>query len=357
MSTVEQTIDADRLNELLGKVVVDCGGTINAALVLIGDELGLYRALAADGPSTAAELAARTDTAERYVREWLGAQAASDFVTYDPATQRYSMTPEQVMAFGDPESPVFLPGAFQVALGSIASRDHIRDAFRSGDGYGWHQHHVEVHHGTERFFRSGYQANLVSAWIPALDGVEDRLRTGGRIADVGCGYGASSILFAQAYPNVEVVGFDYHDGSIAEARSRARAAGVEDRVTFMTAAADNYPGEDYDLVACFDSLHDMGDPVGAARHVRQSLAPDGTWLLVEPRAGDRVEDNLNPVGRFFYAASTLLCTPNALSQDDGDALGAQAGEARLREVITGAGFTRFRRATETPFNLVLEARP
>jgi SAM-dependent methyltransferase len=357
MTTTEQSVQAERLEALLGRVVVDCGGTVNAALVLIGDELGLYRALARRGPATPERIAGNTGTTERYVREWLNAQAASGYVEYDPETGHYAMTPEQVLAFAEPSSPVFLPGAFQTAVGAVAARERIREAFTSGGGYGWHEHSADVHHGTERFFRSGYQAHLVDDWIPALDGVDARLRDGGRIADIGCGHGASSILLAQAYPRVEVVGFDYHDRSIAEARERAEAAGVSDRVTFMAAAADAFPGRDYDLVACFDSLHDMGDPVTAARHVRDALAPDGTWLLVEPRAGDRVEENLNPVGRFYYAASTMLCTPNALSQAGTEALGAQAGEARLREVVTAAGFTRFRRATETPFNLVLEVRP
>ena len=357
MATADQTVDINQLEALLGRVVVDCGGTVNAALVVIGDELGLYRALAANGPSTPQEVADVTGTTERYVREWLNAQAASGYVHYEASTGHYSLTPEQAMAFADASSPAFLPGAFQVAIGAVGAREHIRDAFRTGNGFGWHEHGADVHHGTERFFRTGYRTHLIRDWIPALDGVEDKLRAGGRIADVGCGHGASSILFAEAFPNVEVVGFDYHDASIAEARRRAESAGVADRVSFMTAGADGFPGRDYDLVACFDSLHDMGDPGSAARQVRDAQAPDGTWLLGEPRAADRVEDNFNPVGRWFYAASTMLCTPNALSQDGGDALGAEAGEARLREVITSAGFSRFRRATETPFNLVLEARP
>ena len=357
MSTAEHAVDPERLEALLGQVVVDCGATANAALVVIGDELGLYRALAEHGPLTPDQLAAATDTTERYVREWLGAQAASGYVDYDPSTQRYSMSPEQAMAFADETSPVFLPGAFEVAIGFVRAGEHVRERFVSGEGYGWHEQDDIVHRGTERFFRSGYQAHLVSEWIPALDGVDDRLRAGGLVADVGCGHGASAILIAQAYPRTQVVGFDYHDASIAEARRRAAEAGVANRVRFEVAAADSFPGRDYDLVACFDSLHDMGDPVAAARHVRAALAPDGTWLLVEPRAGDRVEDNLNPVGRLYYAGSTLACTPNALSQDGSTALGAQAGEARLRDVVTAGGFSRFRRAGETPFNLVLEARP
>jgi SAM-dependent methyltransferase len=357
MQTSEKIVDGERLDALLGSAVVDCGGAANAALVVIGDELGLYRALAEHGPLASAELAARTQTTERYVREWLGAQAASGYVDYDPATGRFAMSPEQVMAFADETSPVFLPGAFEVAVGFVRAGEAVGERFRTGAGYGWHEQHEMVHRGCERFFRSGYQAHLVSEWIPALDGVDQRLRAGGRVADVGCGHGASAILIAQAYPEVDVVGFDYHDASIAEARRRAEAAGVGDRVRFEVAAADAFPGRGYDLVACLDSLHDMGDPVAAARHVRDALAPGGSWLVVEPRAGDRVEDNLNPVGRLYYAGSTLSCTPNALSQDGGAALGAQAGEAKLRDVVTAAGFSRFRRATETPFNLVLEARP
>jgi SAM-dependent methyltransferase len=356
MSTT-QHVDSERLEALIGQVVVDCGGTANAALVVIGDQLGLYRALAEHGPLGSDDLAARTGTTERYVREWLGAQAASGYVNYEPATERYSMSPEQAMAFADETSPVFLPGAFEVAIGFVRAGERIRERFVSGAGYGWHEHDEILHRGTERFFRTGYQTHLVSEWIPALEGVDERLRAGGLVADVGCGYGASAILIAQAYPEAEVVGFDYHEASIAEARRRAEAGGVGDRVRFEVAAADRFPGRDFDLIACFDSLHDMGDPVGAARHVRDALAPDGTWLLVEPRAGDRVEDNLNPVGRLYYAGSTLACTPNALSQNPSTALGAQAGEARLREVVTAAGFAHVRRAAETPFNIVLEARP
>ena len=267
------------------------------------------------------------------------------------------MTPEQALAFADSSSPTYLPGAFQTALGAVRSRDGVRDAFVNGGGFGWHQHDSEVHCGCERFFRVGYSAHLIDEWLPALDGVDERLKAGARVADVGCGHGASSILIAQAYPETEVVGSDYHEGSIAQARERAEEAGVSDRVSFEAAAADGFSGTGFDLVACFDSLHDMGDPVAAARHFRNALSPDGTLLLVEPIAGDRLEDNLNPVGRLYYGASTMMCTPNALAQQDGDALGAQAGEARLREVCVQAGFTRFRRATETPFNMVLEARP
>jgi SAM-dependent methyltransferase len=356
MAIQDRTLDEERLNALVGQAVTEIGATVNAALITIGDKLGLYRALAEAGPSTPAELAARTDCAERYVREWLNAQAASGYVSYDPQTARYELTLEQAMLFADPASPAFMPGAFQLALGSARDADHVREAFSTGTGFGWHEHNHDVFEGCERFFRPGYVANLVDSWIPALDGVQAKLTAGGRVADVGCGLGASTILMAEAFPASELVGFDYHEGSIELARERARDAGVEDRVRFEVAPADAFPGSDYDFVCCFDCLHDMGDPVAAASHVRQALAPDGTWMVVEPMAGDHVEDNLNPVGRCYYAFSTLLCTPSSLSQDVGLALGAQAGEARLTEVITAGGFERVRRAAETPFNIVLEAR-
>jgi 2-polyprenyl-3-methyl-5-hydroxy-6-metoxy-1,4-benzoquinol methylase len=323
---------------------------------VIGDELGLYRALAGAGPSTPAELAARTDTAERYVREWLNAQAASGFVEYDPETQRYELTSEQALAFAHADSPAFMPGAFQLALGTVRDAPHVREAFSTGTGFGWHEHNHDVFEGCERFFRPGYLANLVTAWIPALDGVESKLKAGARVADVGCGLGASTILMAQAYPASTFTGSDYHEGSITLARERARDAGVADRVSFEVAPADAFPGAGYDFVACFDCLHDMGDPVAAAAHVHSTLADDGTWMVVEPMAGDSVEDNLNPVGRTYYAFSTLLCTPSSLAQDGKLALGAQAGERRLTEVITAGGFGSVRRAAETPFNIVLEAR-
>jgi 2-polyprenyl-3-methyl-5-hydroxy-6-metoxy-1,4-benzoquinol methylase len=347
-------LDEDRLNALLGQAVGEFGATVNAALVVIGDRLGLYRELAAAGPSTPTELAQRTGNAERYVREWLNAQAASGYVDYDAATARYSMSPEQAMMFADPESPAFVGGGFQLALGAAEARDHIAEAFSSGSGFGWHEHHHDVFDGCRRFFEPGYHANIVQAWIPALDGIHERLQTGGRVADIGCGQGASSIIIAQAYPKAAVEGSDLHDGSIAEAKRLAGEAGVD--VAFSTAAADALPEAGYDLVTCFDCLHDMGDPVSVARHVRKALAPGGSWMIVEPRAGDSVAENLNPVGRAYYAFSTLLCTPSSLSQEGGLALGAQAGEARLREVLTSAGFSSVRLAAETPFNLVLEAR-
>ena len=358
MTTQTQpTIDPDRLNALLGQAVIEFGATVNAALVVIGDRLGLYRALADAGPLRPAELAGRTGTAERYVCEWLGAQAASGFVDYDPATGRYVLTPEQAAAFADESGPAFVGGGFQVALGAAADVERIQQAFLTGHGVGWHEHGNNVFEGCRRFFEPGYRANLLDSWIPALDGVHARLQSGGRVADVGCGHGASAIIIAHGYPNAEIVGFDYHDDSIVEARQRAEAAGLADRLRFEVAAADMFAGSDYDLITCFDCLHDMGDPVAVAAHVRQALAGDGTWMIVEPKAGDHVEDNLNPVGRAYYAFSTMLCTPNSLAQTGDLALGAQAGEARLHDVVTHGGFTRFRRAAETPFNLVLEARP
>jgi 2-polyprenyl-3-methyl-5-hydroxy-6-metoxy-1,4-benzoquinol methylase len=350
-------IDEDRLNALLGQAVVEFGATANAALVVIGDRLGLYRELAAAGPLSSAELARRTGTAERYVREWLNAQAATGWVGYDAASGRYAMSPEQAMLFADPASPAFVAGAFQVALGAVESRGHIAEAFTSGAGFGWGEHHHDVIEGCRRFFEPGYRANIVQAWIPALEGVHDRLLAGGRVADVGCGEGASAIIIAQGYPNALVDASDLDEGSIAAARRLAAQAGVGDRVAFSVAAADALPSAGYDLVTSFDCLHDMGDPAGVARHVRSALAPGGAWMIVEPRAGDSVQENLNPVGRSYYALSTLLCTPSSLAQEGGVALGAQAGEARLTEVLESAGFSSVRRAAETPFNLVLEARP
>ncbi len=350
-------LDADKLEQFVFRAVEEVGATLNAALVVMGDRLGLYRALKGAGAITSGELAARTGTAERYVREWLNAQAAGGFVTYHPGEGAYSLAPEQAVAFCDEDSPAYLPGLFQNALGSVLDSPRITDAARTGAGFGWHEHNHDVHEGCERFFRPGYNANLVDAWLPALDGVADKLKRGARVADVGCGHGASTIIMARAFPHSTFVGSDYHDESIETARRRAEQAGVGDRVRFKVEPAAGYTGENYDLVTMFDCLHDMGDPVGAARHVRGTLAPDGTWMIVEPAAGDRVEDNLNPIGRAYYGFSTLLCTPASLSQDVGLALGAQAGEARLREIVLAGGFTRFRRATDTPFNLVLEARP
>jgi 2-polyprenyl-3-methyl-5-hydroxy-6-metoxy-1,4-benzoquinol methylase len=350
-------IDPEKLNEFLGRALVDFGATFHAALVRIGDKLGLYKGLAAGGPQTSAELAKRTGTTERYIREWLSAQAAGGYVSYDPILGKFYLTEEQAFAMADETSPAFMPGAFQVALAAIKAEEQLAERFKSGAGFGWHEHHHELFVGTERFFRPGYAANLIAAWIPALEGVDEKLKKGGRVADVGCGLGASTVLMAKHYPKSEFVGFDYHDKSIESAKQRAKDAGVSDRIRFEVAKAKDYPGKDYDFVTFFDCLHDMGDPAGASAHVRSSLKPDGSWMIVEPFAGDKLEDNLNPIGRAFYGASTLLCTPASLSQEVGLALGAQAGEKRLRDVVKSAGFSRFRRATQTPFNLIFEARP
>jgi len=359
MSTIEHAaeVDGDKLQQFVFRVVGEVGATLNAALVVMGDRLGLYQGLAGAGPLSPAELAARTGTAERYVREWLNAQAAGGYVDYDPDSGRYLLPLEQAVALTDPDSPAFLPGFFEIALGSVLDSPRITEAVRSGAGFGWHEHVPEVHEGCERFFRPSYNANLTSSWLPALDDVVGKLERGALVADVGCGHGASTILMAHAFPNSAFVGSDYHGGSVETARRRAQEAGVAARVRFETASAAAYAGDGYDLVTMFDCLHDMGDPVGAARHVHETLKPDGTWMIVEPYAGDRVEDNLNPVGRAYYAFSTLLCTPASLSQPVGLALGAQAGEARIADIVGAAGFTRFRRVAETPFNLVFEARP
>ncbi len=350
-------LNQDKLHEFLGKAIVDFGATFNAALIRIGDKLGLYKALASGGPETPAELAKRTGTAERYVREWLSAQAAGGYVTYDSLNGKFHLSEEQAFAMADESSPVFLPGAFQCALAAVKAEEKLTERFTTGEGLGWHEHHHELFVGTERFFRPGYAANLISAWIPALTGVDAMLKNGARVADVGCGLGASTILMAKSYPKSDFAGFDYHDKSIETAKQRAKEAGVGDRIRFEVAKAKDYPGKDYDFVTFFDCLHDMGDPVGASAHVHSTLKKDGTWMIVEPFAGDKLEDNLNPIGRAFYGASALICTPASLSQEVGLALGAQAGEKRLREVVTSGGFSHFRRATQTPFNLIFEARP
>jgi SAM-dependent methyltransferase len=350
-------LDEKKLEEFVHRALGEMGAAMGAALVVIGDRLGLYKAMAGAGPLTSAELATRTGTAERYVREWLAAQAAAGYLTYDPVRRAYTLPPEQAFCLADETSPTFLPGAFQVIAAIMKDEGKVADAFRSGKGVGWHEHDPGLFEGTERFFRPSYAANLVTSWIPALDDVEQKLRRGAQVADVGCGHGASTILLAQSYPSSRFIGFDYHEPSISWARKAASRAGVADRVRFEVAASKSFPGTGYDLVAFFDCLHDMGDPIGAARHVHGTLAADGTWMIVEPFAHDRVEENLNPIGRMFYSASTMICTPASLAQEVGLALGAQAGEARLREVVTAGGFRRFRRATATPFNMVLEARP
>ena len=349
-------IDMDKLHEFLGKFVTDLGATTAAGNVVIGHNLGLYKALA-EAPASADELAAATQTSPRYVAEWLRGQAAGGYVQYDLVDDTYSMTEEQAFALTNPDGGVYAPGAFVLALGALKAVPRITEAFRSGAGMGWHEQDGDVFTGCEQFFRPGYIANLIPSWIPALDGVEDKLRAGATVADIGCGLGASTILLAQEYPNSRFTGSDYHDESIEMARKHAGDQGVADRVSFEVASALSFSGIGYDLAATFDCLHDMGDPLAAARHIRQTLKPDGTWLIVEPMAADDVAGNLNPVGRVYYTASTLLCVPNALSQSGGYALGAQAGEAAIRQLVTAAGFTRFRRAAETPFNLVYEVRP
>jgi ubiquinone/menaquinone biosynthesis C-methylase UbiE len=349
-------IDTDKLQQFLGRFIADLGATVAAGNVVIGHRLGLYQALAA-GPARAEELAARTQTNPRYIAEWLCGQAAGGYVEYDPAASTYSMTEEQAFALANPDGAVYVPGAFVLALGALKAERRITDAFRTGAGMGWHEHDEDVFLGCEQFFRPGYIANLVPSWIPALDGVEDKLRVGAKVADIGCGLGASTILLAREYPNSAITGSDYHDRSIEIARKRAGDAGVANRVSFEVASADGFSGTGYDLAATFDCLHDMGNPRTAARHIRQALAPDGTWLIVEPYAGDTITDNLNPIGRIYYNGSTLLCVPNAMAQAGGYTLGAQAGEAAIRQIVTDAGFTRFRRAAETPFNLIYEARP
>jgi ubiquinone/menaquinone biosynthesis C-methylase UbiE len=349
------TVDQDKLMQFINQFAGDLGATIAAGSVVLGHRLGLYRALA-EGPATAEELADRARCSTRYVTEWLRGQAASGYVQYDPAADSFSMTEEQAFALADPDGPVYLPGAFVLALGALKAEPRITAAFRTGAGVAWGDQDQDVIDGTELFFRPGYLANLVPNWIPAMDGVEAKLQAGARVADVGCGVGASSVLMSQAYPASRITGSDGDDGSIELAAKRAADAGVQDRVHFETATAQDFNGGPYDLVTTFDSLHDMGDPVGAARHVREVLAPDGSWLIVEPAATDTVEGNLNPVGRVYYSFSTFLCVPSALSQPGGESLGAQAGEAAIRRVTEAGGLTRFRRIAETPFNNVYEAR-
>ena len=351
------TIDETRLEQFMGQAVGDLGAAVSGLMVYLGDELGLYKAMAGAGALTPAQLADATGTDERYVREWLGNQAAGGYVSYDAATATYSLPDEQAMALADEDSPVFLPGGFAGIVSAYVDADKFVDAFRTGAGVGWHDHDARLFRGTERFFRPGYRAHLVNEWVPALDGVEAKLRRGAKVADVGCGHGASTILLAQAYPKSAFTGYDFHDKSIEAARKRAAEAGVADRVRFEVASAKDFPGTGYDVIAYFDCLHDMGDPEGAIAHARTALADDGTIMLVEPYAGDATEDNLNPVGRAFYGFSTVICTMASKAQEVGLALGAQAGEQRWRELFAANGFTQFRRATETPFNLVLEARP
>jgi len=351
------TIDQAKLEEFIGRFAGDLGAVLHAATVLVGDKLGLYRAMADSQPVTAAELAERTGGDERYLQEWLSAQAASGYAEYDGDAETFRLTEEQAFALTTEDNPVFIPGGIQVAASTIKDSDRLADAIRTGRGVDWSDHHHDLFDGTDRFFKPNYIGHLLASWLPALDGVVAKLESDATVADVGCGYGSSSILIARQYPRSKVVGSDNHAPSIEAARKAAADAGIGDRATFEVATAKDYSGQGYDLVTFFDCLHDMGDPVGAARHVRETLAADGTWMIVEPNAGNRLEDNLNPVGRIFYSASTLICVPASKSQEVGLALGAQAGEARIRDVVELAGFTSFRRATETPFNIIYEARP
>lgn len=350
------TINEEKLQQFVNKMFSEISAGYSGALVIIGDELGYYKVLK-EGPVTSVELAERTGTNERYAREWLAAQAAAEYLQYDPATKKFSMSPEAAVVFTDEDSPSYLAGGFYGTSAMYAAIPKLVDAFRTGKGVGWGEHHEHLFCGTAKLFRPSYRSALIQSWIPALDGnVEDKLKRGAKVADVGCGYGLSTVFMAKAFPNSRFYGFDVHEASIEKARELARQEGV-DNATFEVATAKTYPAQGYDLVAFFDCLHDMGDPVGAAAHAREALNSDGSVLIVEPFAQDQLEQNINPVGRIFYAASVAFCTPGSLSQEVGLALGAQAGEARLRDVITKAGFTQFRRATETPFNLVLQARP
>jgi SAM-dependent methyltransferase len=357
LTTTTPSIDPAKLDAAIGRFLGDVGAVITAASVLIGDSLGLYKALASGGAQTSSELSERTQTHERYVREWLANQAAAGYVTYDPQTQRFSLPAEHVPFLADDTSELNVCGLFGMGRPLFADEPKIAEAFKTGKGVGWHEHDPSLYGITDRIFRNGYAAHLVADWIPALEGVESKLRTGAVVADVGCGYGSSTITMSKGYRMSTFVGYDYHEPSIASAREAARRAGVEDRVRFEVASAKAMPDRSFDLLCCFDCVHDMGDPVGALAHARQALKPNGTLMIVEPYAGDFLEENLNPVGRIYYGASTFLCTPSALAQEVGTALGAQAGEARMREVATEAGFSQFRRAAQTPFNIVYEARP
>ena len=350
-------VDQEKLHAFVGKFLGDVGAAIHGPSILIGEQLGLYRALAAGGAQTPDELAKRTEIPERYAREWLAGQAASGYVEYDSTARKYWMTPEQAFALTVEDNPVYMPGVYYTIASVYKDQRRIAEAIKQGKGFGWHEHHNDLFIGTKKFFRPGYLANLVSSWLPALGGVVPKLQVGARVADVGCGMGASTIIMAKAFPKTKFLGFDYHLESIESARNDAVTQNVVDNADFEVSSAKEFRGKDYDLITFFDCLHDMGDPVGAARHARESLKADGTLMVVEPFARDTVEQNLNPVGRVFYNASLLVCVPASLSQEVGKALGAQASDASLEAVFRDAGFTRVRKAIETPFNRVFEARP
>ena len=349
-------LNEEKLHELLGKMVTEMGAAAIGPLIILGDRLGLYKALEEYGPVGSRQLADATGTSERYLREWLAAHAASGYIEYHPEQDQFSMTKEQAMVFSNGESPFLMTGAFYAISSMYHDEEIMEKAFKSGDGVSWGDHHSCLFCGTEKFFRTSYRTNIVPNWLPLLDGVVDKLKKGAKVADVGCGHGVSTTIMAEAFPNSEFIGFDFHENSVKHAVEGAKKAGLKN-VSFKVANAKNFPGSDYDLIAFFDCLHDMGDPVGACQHVVKALKPDGTCLIVEPYAHDTLEENLNPVGRAFYSFSTMLCTPSSLSQEVGLALGAQAGEKRLKEVAMRGGFTKFIRVTETPFNLILEARP
>jgi SAM-dependent methyltransferase len=356
-ATPTAKVDEGKLHQLIHQMLADLGGASSVALVRIGDALGLYQALHAKGPMTCAQLAKAVSVHERYLREWLSHQAASNYLAYDPATAMFSLPPEQAMVFAIEDSPVYMMGGFDAATAMLENQPKVQAAFKAGGGVAWGDQAGCLFCAVARFFRPGYHNNLVQAWLPALQGVVQKLERGAKVADVGCGHGWSTVLMAKAFPKSKFHGYDFHAGSIADARAHAERHGVAANTRFEVGLAKDFPGNDYDLVTCFDCLHDMGDPAGAAAHIRSSLKQDGTWMIVEPIAGDRLEQNFNPVGRLYYAASTLICVPTSLSQEVGAALGAQAGEARLRDVITSGGFKSVRRATETPFNMILEATP
>jgi 2-polyprenyl-3-methyl-5-hydroxy-6-metoxy-1,4-benzoquinol methylase len=349
-------IDESKLNQFIGQMLGDLGGASSVGMVRLGGSLGLYETLYANGPMTSAQLAKAAKVHERYLREWLSHQAASNYLAYDPKTETFTLPPEQAMVFVNEESPVYMMGGFDVMAALLDNQPKVQEAFKTGEGVAWGDQAACMFCAVARFFRPGYQNNLVQQWLPALDGVVEKLKRGAKVADVGCGHGWSTVIMAKAFPKSTFIGYDFHPSSIEEAQAHAKTHSVSDNTRFEVGLAKDYPGKDFDLVTCFDCLHDMGDPAGASAHIRQSLKSDGTWMIVEPMAGDTLTQNLNPVGRLYYAGSTMVCLPTSLSQEVGAGLGAQAGEKKLREIITSGGFRTVRRATETPFNMVLEAR-